>query len=320
MKKILGVIAMITALGVTAWAAEKVTEAQLPAAVQRTLNQQKGTDTVKEIEKATRNGQTVYEVELNRRGLNPKVVIAEDGSLVRDVDETVSARIATMRIEDVPAAVRKTIEQQAAGRKIADIDRETWEGKTVFEVEFAQTGRNAQVHIAEDGTIVKPETKAPAAGTLLKGIFMGTQLSDTPAAVQETIKREAKGMEIADIDKERRAGRVLYEVEFKNPGRNIELHIAEDGTIVQDSRRDIRGQGAPGSEPQTRIGRSLAFGQTPAAVQATIRANGDVANIKEIERGEKGGKTVYTVEFQKEGRNTKLQIAEDGTLLKDNRQ
>lgn len=334
MKRNLQIIAILAAFGFTAFA-EKVTETQLPPAVQRTLLQQKGTDTVKDIEKETRNGRTVYEVELNRRGLNPKLVIAEDGSVVRDTDTraandvpgAISARIPTMRLEEVPPAVRKTIEQHAAGRKVADIDRETWDGKTVFEVEFAQTGRNEQIHVGEDGTLLKQEGKTPAARSTtagdLKGPMIGTRFSDTPVAVQATIKREANGAEIADIDKERRDGRVLYEVEFKNPGKNIEIHVAEDGSIVQDSRRDVRGQGAPGSAPQTRTGtrgNNLTFNQAPPAVQAAISAHGDAASVKEIERGEKGGRTVYTVEFQKEGRNTKLEIAEDGTVLKDNRQ
>ena len=329
------IIAILAAFGFTAFA-EKVTETQLPPAVLRTLTQEKGTDTVKDIEKESRNGQTVYEVELNRRGLNPKLVIAEDGSLVRDAREqtdsvnnppgALSARIPTMRLEEMPPAVRKTIEQHAAGRKVADIDRETWDGKTVYEVEFAQTGRNEQIHVGEDGTLLKQEGKTPAARPTagdLKGPMIGTRFSDTPPAVQATIKREANGAEIADIDKERREGRVLYEVEFKNPGKNIEIHVAEDGSIVQDSRRDVRGQGAPGSAPQTRTGtrgNNLTFDQAPPAVQTAIRANGDAASVKEIERGEKDGRTVYTVEFQKEGRNTKLQIAEDGTVIKDNRE
>jgi uncharacterized membrane protein YkoI len=343
MKKILGAITIVAAFGITAWA-EKVTETQLPSAVQQTLNQQKGTNTVKDIEKQTRNGQTVYQVEFSRRGLNPKLVIAEDGTLVRDsraatttsertglgnrindIREAVRGRTATMRIEDVPPAVRKTIEQEAAGRKVADIDRETWKGKTVYEVEFEQTGRNAQVYIAEDGTVVKQEHNADATGGI-KGPLMGTQLSDTPPAVQETIKREAHGADIADIDKERRNGRVIYEVEFKNPGRNREIQIAEDGAIVQDNGRDVRGQGAAGSDRETRTGRTvnprgnnLTFDQAPPAIQAAIRANGDTTTVKQIERGEKNGRTIYMVEFQKEGRNTKLQIAEDGTVLKDNR-
>ena len=341
MKKNLSIIVMATAFGVTALA-EKITDTQLPPAVQRTLQQQKGTDTIKDIERETRNGRTVYEVELNRTGLNPKIVIAEDGSLVRDarasapdarvntVPGEVAARTPTMRMEEMPAAVRQTIEQHAAGRKVADIDRETWNGKPVYEVEFAQTGRNEQIFVAEDGTIVKQEGKprpATSTGETIKGPLIGTRFSDTPPAVQATIKREAHGADIADIDKERRNGRVLYEVEFKDPGQNREIHVAEDGSLVQTGHGDVRGVGAPGSAPQTRTGstirpggNNLTFDQAPPAVQAAIRANGDPTSVKEIERGEKNGRMIYTVEFQKEGRNTKLQIAEDGTVLKDNRQ
>src|SRR6185295_356298 len=120
-------------------------------------------------------------------------------------------------------------------------DRETWNGKPVFEVEYDQTGRNEQIFVAEDGTIVKQEGKARTADSStagIKGPMIGTRFSDTPAAVQETIKREARGSDIADIDKERRDGRVVYEVEFKDPGRNREIHIAEDGSIVPDRRNN----------------------------------------------------------------------------------
>jgi uncharacterized membrane protein YkoI len=353
MKTNLILTAVLGISAVTAWG-DKITETQLPPAVQRTLSQQKGSDAVKDIERETRNGRTVYEVELNRTGLNPKLVIAEDGTVVRDardrnnpnpdttrsttrVNEPVAgthARVATMRVEDVPPAVAKTIEQHAAGRKVADIDRETWNGKPVFEVEFAQTGRNEQIFVGEDGTIVKQEGKIrpPGANTgatgsnteTIKGPMIGTRFSDTPAAVQAAIKREARGAEIADIDKENRDGRVVYEVEFKDPGRNREIHLAEDGSVVPDNR-DVRGIGAPGSAPQTRTGTSprgnnLTLAQTPPAVQAAIRAGGDPSTVKEIERGEKDGRTVYTVEYSKEGRNKKVQIAEDGSILKDNRE
>ena len=343
MKKNFAIIVMLSAFGVAAWA-DKVTETQLPPAVQRTLSEHKGSDAIKDIERETKNGRTVYEVEFNRTGLNPKLVIAEDGTVVRDAREpndrsanatrvnepTAGApRIATMRIDDMPPAVRKTIEQHAAGRKVADIDRETWNGKPVFEVEYDQTGRNEQIFVAEDGTIVKqegkvrpPDSKADAKAEKVKGPMIGTRFSDTPPAVQATIQREAHGAEIADIDKERRDGRVLYEVEFKDPGKNREIHVAEDGSIVPD-KHGGRAVGAPGSTPQTRTGtrgNNLTFEQAPPAVQAAIRANGDPTTVKEIERGEKGGRTVYAVEFEKDGRNKKLQVAEDGTILKDNRE
>ena len=172
--------------------------------------------------------------------------------------------------------------------------------------------------MAEDGTIVRDERT----GAGLKGLFMGTQLEDTPPPVQETIKREAGNREIADIDKERRTGEIIYEVEIKQPGRNVELHIAENGTIVRDSRQ-TEGIGAPARQAERGIAQSsrlgaekLTFGEVPAAVQSRIRATDDGSKVKQIQRMTRDGKTVYEVELEKEGKSTTLHINDDGTILK----
>jgi len=258
-------------LSLPTFGADKIEPTQLPEAVRKTLNASQGTDTIKEIEKQTKDGRTVYEVEFERRGFNPKLTIAEDGSVVRDsrkdaVTDTGSTasqryvplipRTATLQARDLPEAVQKTIQQQAAGREVVDIDKETWNNRTVYEVEFAQTGRNAQIHIADDGSIVKrdePRTRTTGVGTPIFGFYLGTQLEDTPPAVQETIKREARGHQIADIDKELRTGSPVYEVEIKQPTGNFELHIAENGTILRDSRRPDA-VGTPERLPQTGTG------------------------------------------------------------------
>jgi uncharacterized membrane protein YkoI len=158
----------------------------------------------------------------------------------------------------------------------------------------------------------------------LFGFYLGTQLEDTPAAVQDTIKREAKDRQIVDIDKERRGGRTMYEVEIKQPdGGNFELHIAQDGTILRDSRKG-EAAGAPGRQREKETGtaskaKNLTLSDAPAAVQEQIKANCDASTVKRLERTIRNGRTVYNVEFEKEGKNTKLQIGEDGTILKDNR-
>ncbi len=140
-----------------------------------------------------------------------------------------------MKLEQLPASVRSTIQKEAAGREIVDIDEETHEGRKVYEVEFAQSGLNAQIHVSEDGTVLKSDNMNRDKS---KGWFAGTQLKDTPSAVQATIKREVGDMRIADIDKERRTGRVVYEVEVDDPAKGKwQLHIAEDGSVVKDDRR-----------------------------------------------------------------------------------
>jgi len=332
MKKHL-IIAALMGLSLSAAAGDKVEYGQLPEVVQKAVNASRGTDTLKGIEKQVTDGKTVYEVEFDRPGLNRKVWIAEDGSNVRDsqkpalsTDSRVNRverteyvplfeRTATMTLSDVPEPVRKTIEQQAAGRKVADIDKETWNKNTVYEVEFAQAGRNQQIHVAEDGTIVRDDRLAKG----LKNLFMGTQIEDTPAAVQETIQRVAGGQKIADIDKETRTGQVVYEVEIDREGRDRELHIAENGTILRDS--DQKAAGAPERQVQTGTERAasaetLTLEQLPAAVRNRIRASDPGATVSQIHRTARDGKIAYEVELQKEGKSTKLFIAEDGTILK----
>ena len=61
---------------------------------------------------------------------------------------------------------------------------------------------------------------------------IGTKVSDLPAAVQKTIREKAPNAKIDDIDKETRSGRVVYEIQFAEPGKNPKMHIAEDGSIV----------------------------------------------------------------------------------------
>lgn len=272
MKQLTMTLALLAALSFPALADEKVESSQLPEAVLKSLNAAKGADAVKDIEKQTKDGKTVYEVEFTRPGFNPKLWIAEDGSIIRDnrkaaVDQPTTGsdpittrpyvpllpRTATLKTSDTPQAVQNTIQQHAAGRKVVDIDKETWNNRTVYEVEFEQAGRNAQLHVAEDGAIVKSESPRAGVGTSLFGVYLGTQLEDTPVAVQETIKREARGNQIVDIDKELRIGDPVYEVEIKQPNGNYEIHIAENGTILRDSRR-TDAVGAPVRQPQTGVG------------------------------------------------------------------
>jgi len=63
----------------------------------------------------------------------------------------------------------------------------------------------------------------------------------------------------------------------------------------------------------------MTLDQTPAAVQKTIRENCDVGTLKPIKRELRNGRTQYDVEFEKDGKNLRLTIGEDGTVVKDNR-
>ncbi|MCI0537174.1 MAG: PepSY-like domain-containing protein [Verrucomicrobiales bacterium] len=330
-------IAALAGLGLSI-PGDEIGYGQLPQRGQETRSVLKGSAPIEGIERQIRNGKTVSEVEFDRLGLKRRIQFAEDGSIIQangkpgvEVDRVPRAergflpsltRIPSLQIGDVPEPVQRTVQQQAVGRAVADIDRETWNGKTVYEIEFAQSGRNAQLHVAEDGTIVRDERQ----GNGLKGLFMGTQLEDTPPAVQETIKREAGPGEIADIDKERRRGETIYEVDIKQAGPNAELHIAENGSVIYDSRK-TEGMGAPARQTETGMakgpkaeGEKLTFGEVPAAVQNRIRTTDEDSKVKQIQRTSREGQRVYEVELEKEGKKTTLCINDDGMILEERKE
>jgi uncharacterized protein YpmB len=60
-----------------------------------------------------------------------------------------------MTIEQVPPAVRATIERETKGGAITDIEKDREGDKDIFEVEFTQDGKKYELDIALDGTLLE---------------------------------------------------------------------------------------------------------------------------------------------------------------------
>ena len=65
----------------------------------------------------------------------------------------------------------------------------------------------------------------------------GTPFSALPEAAQKTIKAHAPDAEISSISRHEENNRAVYEVTFKEPGKNPSLKVAEDGSLVQDLQK-----------------------------------------------------------------------------------
>lgn len=55
---------------------------------------------------------------------------------------------------DVPIAVQTTLQHQAGGKTIKTVDRETVKGQTVYEADVLLDGKNWEIVVAQDGTLV----------------------------------------------------------------------------------------------------------------------------------------------------------------------
>ena len=186
-----------------------------------------------------------------------------------------------------------------------------------------------------------PTTTGERATQALSNLVTDWRMEDLPQVVQKTIREKAGGQKIADIDRESRTRRTVWEVEFEQEGRNTEIHVSEDGMLIPEGNRlfggttDQTGTPArPGERPTatgtpagTQTGRSgvvMALGtqweDLPKAVQQKAMQYGGKEKVADVDREEWQGKVAYEVEFRREGRNLEIHFGEDGTILESNDQ
>lgn len=130
-------------------------------------------------------------------------------------------------IDQVPAAVKATILKEAAGAKITEIERETKDGKTIYEAEFLQDGKEIELKIAPDGTLLgrKIEEEEDDEDDI--------KIGDVPEAARAALLKLAGSAKIEKVERERENGEITYEAEWTMNGVKHEAAVAADGTLLE---------------------------------------------------------------------------------------
>jgi len=148
---------------------------------------------------------------------------------------------ASQNFNELPPAVQKTVRAQSPNGEIASVDQTTDNGMQVYVVKFKQPdGSTPKVMVATDGKLISsdmPKTAGAIERALTPTGATGTKFSALPPAVQKTIQSKAPSTEIADISRHEDNGRVIYEIEFTDKGKNPTMKVAEDGTVVQNLQK-----------------------------------------------------------------------------------
>ncbi|MBA4150078.1 MAG: PepSY-like domain-containing protein [Verrucomicrobia bacterium] len=231
---------------------------ELPPNIQETTRAQIGDAQIVDVDMERRTGSTVYEITYAGWDNNrEKLHIREDGTVLSQAE----AGFMRGEITEAAGAERRTEVQTSSP-----------------DVQFETRTDAAPVQI--ESNISSPELQADAP---LTGPRIGTKFEDLPEAVQNTIRQESAGAEIADIDKEERTGQVIYEVSFKQEGRNPKIHVAQDGRLVSEEEAALFHTEAAGAQPGERIeakrevraGAEALTEGAPARTDAEIEAEAD---------------------------------------------
>jgi len=137
-----------------------------------------------------------------------------------DVDKALGDEIP---LDQVPNAVREAIEREASGGIITEIESESKDGRTIYEVEIEREGREIEIKIAEDGTLLgndgSREEELPP--------------DRVPESARAELVRLAGGTEFIKFSRKKAYGALAYQAEWSAGATTHEAVVAADGTLLE---------------------------------------------------------------------------------------
>jgi uncharacterized membrane protein YkoI len=141
----------------------------------------------------------------------------------------------TVTMEQVPGAVRTALLGQ--GGTIQEIEMQTEDGQTVYEADIIVDGRKREVKLAADGSLIGKESDDEDNGEQgeeeeheqeEEEDDAQVSLEQVPDPVKATIRAEAQGGTIEEIEQENEDGQAIYEADVLINGQKVELKVAQD--------------------------------------------------------------------------------------------
>lgn len=163
------------------------------------------------------------------------VILLAAAGLVAGCNQSIEK--ASSNFNELPPAVQKTVRAQAPNAEIDAVHQTTRNGVAVYEVKLRMNGGTPKLVVSTDGQLIDTDLPRQASAvqrTLTPTGAVGTPFSALPEAAQKTILARAPQTEVTGISRHDKDGRVIYEVEFADQGKNPTMRVAEDGTLVQD--------------------------------------------------------------------------------------
>jgi len=182
---------------------------QCPPPVGHTIQGQLKGGTLENIAETYDNDDIYFEVTATRKdGTERAFSVGLDGKLL-SVD---------VALEEIPAAVRKTIETSLGGGKLENVTHMFEEDGNSYYVEFMRNGQERDLSVGEDGKLQSMEVFLP----------------ELSPAVQKTIREKLGEGTVVRIDKsfEVREEGFPYEVEGRKDGRPFNFSVSPRGKFL----------------------------------------------------------------------------------------
>jgi hypothetical protein len=197
-----------------------------------------------------------------------------------------------IKLSDCPAAVRKTLEAEARGARIASVLKDKGDDRTVYWTQVAIAGKSYAIGVLEDGTLSELNLAVDDAAL---------PFERCPAAVQATFRREAFGEAIKEVGKDVKFGVPVYGSVVQHRGKAYQIVVAEDGTLVE--------------KVLVVEDEEIELAKCPAPVMAALKEYAKGGVIGDITRFSGIGRPTYEAEVKLKDKVYLIEVAENGQLI-----
>lgn len=133
-----------TLVGAAQSSEKKITHDQLPAAVQKAVDEQSKGATIRGFNLEIEHGQTFYEAKMTTNGQGKDVLFDANGNVV-EVETEVA-------FDSLPAAVQSGLQAKAGAGKLGKVESLTKHGSLVaYEAMVTTNGKKSEIQVAPDG-------------------------------------------------------------------------------------------------------------------------------------------------------------------------
>jgi uncharacterized membrane protein YkoI len=128
-------------------AEKKVQMKDLPAAVQRAVQEQSKGATLRGLTKEVENGKTEYEAALTVNGHNKDISFDAAGKII-SIEEEVP-------LASIPEAARGAIQKAAGAGKVQNVEQVNENGKVFYEAHILKGGKSSEFQVDVSGNAVR---------------------------------------------------------------------------------------------------------------------------------------------------------------------
>lgn len=179
--------------------------AELPEPAREAIQREAAGATIGDITRVIQDGGVVYQVTLPTDGLDRRVEVAADGTVLRT-----QAPGGEVRREGAEAWEKTKEASNQAWEATKETSQEAWQSTKEVAGSAWERGREA---LDDDGLT----------------------LGNVPPKVKAALERETAGQEVTDIDVEAQGGTVFYAAEVRVPdARNRVVRVDLDGNVLAD--------------------------------------------------------------------------------------